>query len=281
MERFPLACPDCRTHLPDARDDRIACSSCGNRWPVVDGSYRFIDSAKHTPHDPLDRFKSRFKTSPGFYRFLTWLISPIYFDGTRSRFLREHVRGRSGLFLNLGSGNVTLDPALVNVDATPYPNVRVVTDIERLPFPDSCVDGVLSVSVLEHVPDPGAVMKEIRRVLRPGGFVYTDVPFVVGYHAAPEDYYRWTADGVRRLHEGFDEQALIPNGGPTSALLWIFQEWVAVTLSFGSRRLHTLVYLAVMLLTFPIKFLDIVLKRLPTASRMSSCFIFIGTKRDS
>jgi SAM-dependent methyltransferase len=279
MHPLPLACPDCRSALEDATNERIRCISCGKDWPIVAGSYHFVDSSKHAAHDPLDRLKSRFKRFPRFYRFVTWLVSPIYFDATRRRFLREHVIGRDGLFLNLGSGNVTLDPAVLNVDATPYDNVRIVTDITRLPFCDHSVDGVLSISVLEHVSDPEAVLQEIRRILRPGGFVYTDVPFVVGYHASPEDFHRWTADGVRHLHEGFDERALIPNGGPTSALLWIFQEWIAVTLSFGSRRLHAIVLTGVMLLTFPIKFLDIFLKHLPTATRMSSCFIYIGRKR--
>ena len=68
------------------------------------------------------------------------------------------------------------------------------------------------------------------------------------------------------------------NGGPTSALLWIFQEWLAVLLSFGSRRLHTLVYLVAMVLTFPLKFLDLFLKPIPLARNVASCFILVGRK---
>jgi SAM-dependent methyltransferase len=182
------------------------------------------------------------------------------------------------VFLNVGSGNTMLDPRLINLDSTGYEGVDFVCDAADLPIEDGSVDVVLNVSLLEHVPDPARVLGEIRRVLRPGGIVYTDVPFLVGYHASPGDYTRWTHEGVLALHRDFDTVALVLNGGPTSALLWVLQEWIALTLSFGSRRLHTAVYVAAMLVTFPLKFLDVALKRLPHARHISSCFIYIGRK---
>lgn len=51
--------------------------------------------------------------------------------------------------------------------------VRVdVADAERLPFPDGTFDGAFLCWVLEHMPDPGAVLRELRRVLAPGGAVF-------------------------------------------------------------------------------------------------------------
>jgi len=44
--------------------------------------------------------------------------------------------------------------------------------VERLPFPDEQFDVVLATSVLEHVADLGAALREIHRVLRPGGIFW-------------------------------------------------------------------------------------------------------------
>jgi SAM-dependent methyltransferase len=50
-------------------------------------------------------------------------------------------------------------------------------DIEApLPFPDASFDAAVLKDVLEHVADPGAVLGEVRRVLRPGALVFASSP---------------------------------------------------------------------------------------------------------
>lgn len=46
----------------------------------------------------------------------------------------------------------------------------------RLPFPDACVDVLLALHTLEHIAEPGSALKEVARVLRPGGRALLVVP---------------------------------------------------------------------------------------------------------
>ena len=49
-------------------------------------------------------------------------------------------------------------------------------DATRMPFPDGSFDQVIAAEVLEHIPDDGRALREIARVLRPGGQVAVTVP---------------------------------------------------------------------------------------------------------
>jgi ubiquinone/menaquinone biosynthesis C-methylase UbiE len=49
-------------------------------------------------------------------------------------------------------------------------------DALRLPFADNSFDGVICSEVLEHIPDYRAALREIQRVLRPGGYFFASVP---------------------------------------------------------------------------------------------------------
>jgi SAM-dependent methyltransferase len=66
------------------------------------------------------------------------------------------------------------------------PDVGVAqADACRLPLPDSCADAVVSINLLEHIPDDRAALAEIRRILRPGAAAILVVP--AGPHLY--DYY--------------------------------------------------------------------------------------------
>jgi len=68
-----------------------------------------------------------------------------------------------------------------------------------LPFADASFDTVLSVSVLEHTPDPQRLFAEMARVLAPGGTMIQLVPFSFRLHEEPHDYYRFTPHALRHL----------------------------------------------------------------------------------
>jgi len=66
-------------------------------------------------------------------------------------------------------------------------------DAQRLPLRDQTVDAVVSIAVLQLIPDPFAALSEIARVLRPGGRLALMVPIVRG---APELWRRLPNGGA-------------------------------------------------------------------------------------
>jgi SAM-dependent methyltransferase len=243
---------------------------------VVGGKWYFweVDVAGETT-DSFDQLKLIFKRFPRFYYFLIHVVSPVCSD---HRSLKRFLASAEGLVLNIGSGNSPRQDGVVNVDMMDYENVDIVCDIHHLPFKDNSVDAVMSLAVLEHVREPAIVLKEVHRVLKPGGRVFSVIPFMQPFHASPHDYQRYTLPGIELLHRNFQKVQSGVYSGPVSGALWAAQEATASVLSCGSEKLRNLLTIGLMLLTWPIKFLDLLAMRLPTAKNVASNFYFYGKK---
>ena len=100
--------------------------------------------------------------------------------------------------LNVGSENDRFRNA-VNVDIRPGWDVDAQADAHHLPFRAESFDLVICMAALQYVEDPRAVVREFHRVLRPGGRVYVDVPFVQPYCRGTPDLWRFTLDGLKVL----------------------------------------------------------------------------------
>lgn len=107
--------------------------------------------------------------------------------------------------------NAWLEPYIQKVeykilDKVPDFHPDIVGDIHNLPLEDNSVDAVICIAVLEHVEEPHKAVKEMYRVLKPGGFCYIYVPFLYYYHPMKEyykDFFRFTYDGVEYLTKDF------------------------------------------------------------------------------
>src|SRR5262249_18078329 len=97
----------------------------------------------------------------------------------------------------------------------------VLGDALRLPFGRAVVDTVLATEVMEHLPDSGAFLQEVGRVLRAGGRLILTVPFMEPIHEEPRDYFRFTPYGLRALldRHGFDVERILPKGGFWSVVI--------------------------------------------------------------
>lgn len=79
----------------------------------------------------------------------------------------------SDLVLNIGAGDHAYREAFACrvVTADPKPGCDEVFKAERIPYPDDAVDGVLMMGVFERLDDPMQALREVRRVLRPRGWL--------------------------------------------------------------------------------------------------------------
>ena len=96
-----------------------------------------------------------------------------------------------------------------------YGDLDIVCDITSIPEQDSSFDAILCSEVLEHVPNPVAVLHELARLLKPEGRLIITAPFVSLTHFAPYHF----ATGFNRyfyqehLGElGFQIDTVSPNG---------------------------------------------------------------------
>jgi len=81
----------------------------------------------------------------------------------------------------------------------PYAEVTHVCDLANIPVEDDRYDLVLFTQVMEHLPDPLKVLKELRRVLKPKGKLWLSAPFNYEEHEQPYDFYRYTQFGFAHL----------------------------------------------------------------------------------
>lgn len=125
----------------------------------------------------------------------------------------------------------------VDVAAEAQPDFVVNLEEGKLPFKNRYFDTALMFNLLEHVEERGKLVKEVKRVLKPGGSLLGIVPFMVGVHPDPHDFVRLTEEGLRGLllPAGFSEVKISTVGwGPVSAayiqLEFIFPRFLKILL---------------------------------------------------
>ena len=79
----------------------------------------------------------------------------------------------------------------------------IVAPAEKLPFKESIFDLVVCFQTLEHCQNPEKVIGEMKRVLKPKGYMVLSTHGIWMHHPSPNDYYRWTHEGLRELFKTF------------------------------------------------------------------------------
>lgn len=129
----------------------------------------------------------------------------------------------SGALLDVGSGTMPFRAEVIDLVDDYHsldiekrvPDVDFVADIRDMALVRSGeYDLVLCSQVLEHIAEPDKAIRELIRVLRPGGKLVLTVPFLSRLHEEPFDYFRFTEHGLRVLLEnvGFQVREVLPAG---------------------------------------------------------------------
>lgn len=149
------------------------------------------------------------------------------------RNLKLHARGK---LLDLGCGKVPLYAAYrefvtentcVDWGNTLHKNPYLDRELDltkHLPFDDGVFDTIILSDVLEHIPVPEYLWREMARILSRNGKLIMNVPFFYWLHEVPHDYYRYTEFALRRFVEvsGMRLVELVPMGGAPEIMVDIF-----------------------------------------------------------
>ena len=176
--------------------------------------------------------------------------------------------------LDLGSGGRRVSSGAVCVDFIPFTGTDLVADVQRLPVRDGIADLVLATGLIEHVEDDRAVLREVARVVRPGGYVHIELPFLQQYHEDPIDCRRFTVDGLERelRRVGLEPVKSGSHIGPTVTMITLTAYYASLWFEGRSRAakvVSTGVFLTCSVVFWPLKFLDSLLIRKKSAHRLA------------
>ena len=93
-------------------------------------------------------------------------------------------------------------------------------------MPDTSYDAIICNAVLEHVGPVDEIMRELHRLLRPGGHLVLTIPFLQPYHPCPGDFRRFARDGMVQLagQHLFEVVNLLPVHSMAQTITWILWE---------------------------------------------------------
>lgn len=214
------------------------------------------------------------------------VVKKIYGDHNDARNVRQALKTLMQKMpepftgLNIGAGQTNVHPSIKNLELEAGVNIDYVGSVLDIPCNDNEFDLVIAQEVLEHVKDPRKAVEEICRVLKPGGHFYLQLPFIIGFHPCPNDYWRFTNEGIQELleHSNFRISELKMSVGPAVGFYRILVEFLSLCFSLGIPLLYKPMKLITAILCWPIKLLDPLLMKFKEANRIAGGYYIIGQK---
>lgn len=160
------------------------------------------------------------------------LFNDLFIHAFLARQFAGMAEARPGTLLDLGCGRApyqglyrTRFGTCLRVDHQPGIPLEARASAMDLPFRDASFDLVLFSEVVEHLPDPGRALREIRRVLKPGGCLLLTWPFNYMLHELPADHQRFTEFGMAHLARrcGLEPELLVRRGNALVLILALLE----------------------------------------------------------
>ena len=225
-----LCCPyEDRGALRQVAENQIICVSCGHRFISMNGCPILIDESKSIfSSEEIASLcdKKLFPDNHGWRNRIRKLLPAAASRDVSLDMLERHMAllPENPDVLVVGCGhsagkyaNFFRRGRVFPTDVTLQGDAFIACDGVSLPFRDATFDLVILDQMLECALDPSAVIKEACRCLKPGGLVYSGVPFFTPVHGFPYDFQRYTPMGHRILFRRFQEIEFRITQGPVSA----------------------------------------------------------------
>ena len=185
-----LQCPSCASRLMQSSNG-LRCSGCNASYPIERGVPILLaarpsegfDYLSHYERDAevFDYFEERPSGTAHAERRLAESIlrelpsaTAILDVGSGSAWVARHFQS-SDVFV------CSLDATIINtaaaIDRYPHNHAAVVADAFHVPFRDGAFGAIVASEIIEHVVDPASFVRELIRVLAPGGSLVISTPY--------------------------------------------------------------------------------------------------------
>lgn len=287
---FYFICPICKTKLKFFKNSYLCLNKdCKTQFPIVDNVPIFINESNSVFRikDFLFKKETFFKKENlSFFKKFVPSISKNIYAKKNFNFIGDLLKNKKSAKVLVIGGSVLGEGFLelkkfknldfYETDVVFDSSLKAVLDAHNIPFEKNFFDLVIVQAVLEHVLNPFECVEEIFRVLKYGGVVYSEIPFMQQVHGGKYDFTRFTYLGHIRLFRKFDLIKVGACCGPGMAFSWAYLHFL---LSFSSNKFYrNFVFGFASFTSFFFKYFDYFLIKKKSARFSMSGSFFIGRK---